>query len=797
VSTDRYLCIHGHFYQPPRENPWLEAIELQDSAAPFHDWNERVTAECYAPNSAARILDNAGRIAKIVNNYAGISFNFGPTLLSWMEQKSPETYRAVQEADRASAQRFSGHGSAMAQCYNHMIMPLANVRDKFTQVRWGIADFRHRFGRDPEGMWLPETAVDLETLDILAQHGIRFTVLAPSQAGRVDGVDVSGQRIDPSRAYRQELPSGRSITLFFYDGPVSRAVAFERLLDNGERFAGRLLDALSDVRDWPQLAHIATDGETYGHHHSFGDMALAYALDHIESSGLAKITNYGEYLEKHPAAHEVEILEHTAWSCVHGVSRWNSNCGCNSGAHPDWNQKWRAPLRRALDWLRDEVARRYEREAERYLTDPWEARDGYIQVVLDRSPESRERFIAEHFRRKNPRHADEVKTWKLLEIQRHAMLMYTSCGWFFDELSGIETVQVIQYAGRVVQLAHEVLGEDLEAGFLENLALAKSNIAEHRDGANIYAKFVKPAMLDLTKLGAHYAISSLFEEYPETARIYSYAVEAKDYRLKRSGERRLALGKIRLTSQVTAESETLVFGVLHSGGHDLRGGVGAFHSESDYRQLLKSIREAFARADWAGTVRLLEQAGQSYSLKSLMRDEQRKILAEAIAAQLERSTAACCREYEAQAPLLRFVAECGIPIPREMKATADVALNHLLREALAAPELNLERIQSLLEETRLAGVALDESNLEIVLRRNVEAASEPFFDNPRDLAGLEKLRKTVAAAVSLPLSLVLWRLQNRCYAVLQDVYPSMREEGRADWLTPFEELAGLLSLRVE
>ena len=314
MNQNRYLCIHGHFYQPPRENPWLEAIELQDSAAPYHDWNERVTAECYAPNSAARILDPESRIAKIVNNYAGISFNFGPTLLSWMRDKAPETYQSIMDADRVSAQRFSGHGSALAQCYNHMIMPLANARDKLTQVIWGIQDFRFRFGHDPEGMWLPETAVDLETLDLLAQHGIKFTILAPSQAKSVDGTDVTGQRIDPARVYRQKLASGRSIDLFFYDGPVSQAVAFERLLDNGERFASRLLEALSDEREGPQLAHIATDGETYGHHHPFGDMALAYALDHIESSGLAKVTNYAEFLEQHPPEQHVEVLENTAWS---------------------------------------------------------------------------------------------------------------------------------------------------------------------------------------------------------------------------------------------------------------------------------------------------------------------------------------------------------------------------------------------------------------------------------------------------------------------------------------------------
>jgi alpha-amylase/alpha-mannosidase (GH57 family) len=808
VSQNRYLCIHGHFYQPPRENPWLEAIELQDSAAPYHDWNERITAECYAPNSAARILDAEGRIAKIVNNYSSISFNFGPSLLSWMKDKAPESYQAILDADRISAQRFSGHGSALAQCYNHMIMPLANARDKLTQVIWGIEDFRFRFGRNPEGMWLPETAVDLETLDLMAQHGIQFTILAPSQAKSMDGVDVSGQRIDPARAYLQKLPSGRSISLFFYDGPVSQAVAFERLLNDGGRFARRLLDALSDQREGPQLAHIATDGETYGHHHAFGDMALAYALDHIESSGLAKVTNYGEFLEKFPAQHDVEILENTAWSCVHGVGRWNSNCGCNSGGHGEWNQEWRAPLRAALDWLRDEVAPGYEKMAARFFKDPWAARNNYIHVILDRSPESRERFAAANFRRKSMKSGDRVKAWKLLEMERHAMLMYTSCGWFFDELTGIETVQVMQYAGRVVQLAQELFGNDLEHGFLDKLALAKSNIAEHGDGAAIYEKFVKPASVDLLKLGAHYAMSSLFESYPENTRIYAYSVDNKDYRLKRSGKMRLAFGKARFTSEITQDSEMLEFGVLHFGDHNLHGGVSLFRSEEAYRELSKSTRDAFSRSDLAATIHCLDQgfAGHTYSLKNLFRDEQRKVLTEVLESTVEHSFSVAREIYEDQAQLLRFMSDCGIPIPRELKAAAEVALNGLLRQALGALELDRNAIQGLLEEMRIAGISLDQGGLEIVLRRNLEAGADRFFEDPRNLPRLTKFHDNLMAARSLPFPLVLWSVQNRCYEVLQKIYPQVLEKAKpekgthdkadARWVGQFRELAGLLSLRV-
>ena len=412
-----YLCIHGHFYQPPRENPWLEAIERQDSAYPYHDWNERITAECYAPNAVSRILDEKARIRELSNNYERISFNFGPTLLHWMQHHAPETYQAVLDADRRSVERFGGHGSAIAQVYNHMILPLANERDRRTQVIWGVRDFERRFGRKPEGMWLAETAADTASLEALAEQGIRYTILAPNQAARVrplpagvaaegagngaaepaagpgdadaapagadaapagaageDGaggatshgdrhgggeegwVDVSGSRVDPTRPYLCRLPSGREIVLFFYDGPISRAVAFEGLLRSGDRFAGRLADMFDDRRDWPQLGHIATDGETYGHHHRYGDMALARALRVIEKRLDIRLTNYGEYLALHPLVWEAQIIEATSWSCAHGVDRWRADCGCSTGGKPEWTQRWRAPLRAALDWLRDELA---------------------------------------------------------------------------------------------------------------------------------------------------------------------------------------------------------------------------------------------------------------------------------------------------------------------------------------------------------------------------------------------------------------------------------------------------------
>jgi alpha-amylase/alpha-mannosidase (GH57 family) len=793
---ERYVCIHGHFYQPPRENPWLEAIELQDPAYPYHDWNERITAECYATNAKSRILDKRDWIVQIVNNYAKISFNFGPTLLAWLEEKSPGVYNAILEADQESKKIFSGHGSALAQAYSHMILPLANGRDKYTQILWGIRDFEHRFERKPEGMWLPETAVDLESLDIMAECEIRFTILAPHQAHRIrrigDGKweEMVGAKIDPTRAYELHLPSGRTIALFFYDGPVSRAVAFEGLLKNGESFAQRLLGGFSEKRTWPQMVHIATDGETYGHHHRFGDMALAFALHHIESKNIARLTNYGEFLERHPPTHEVEILENTTWSCAHGIERWRSDCGCSSGSNPDWHQAWRGPLRRALDWLRDAMAPAYEEKARQFLKDPWDARNDYIRVILDRSPENTEDFLNQHaLRALNG--GEKTTVLKLLELQRHTMLMYTSCGWFFDELSGIETVQVIQYAGRAIQLALEVSGDPLESRFLELLSDAKSNIQKHGDGRQIYEKSVKPAMVDLKKVAAHYAASSLFTDYGEEAPIYCYRVNREDYRSSEAGRAKLVLGRLAVASEITGESSKMCFGVLHLGDHNLDCSIREYQGEETYLALVKEVSAAFDRTDFPETILLLDKhfGGSRYSLSSLFRDEQRKILDIILETTLADVEAIYRQLYETNVPLMRFLEDSGVPPPKALYAAADVVLNADLRRAFENEEFSPEY--------------LDEDTLEYALRGSLERMAQRFIASPTELGLLEKLHEGVGILSSLPFQVNLWRVQNTFYDLLEAVYPEFKaradqgDEKARQWLDHFTALSQKLSLRVE
>lgn len=805
----RYICVHGHFYQPPRENPWLESVEVQDSAYPYHDWNERITAECYAPNGTSRILDTDGRIVRLVNNYGRMSFNFGPTLLAWLEKNAPDAYETIQDADRKSWERFSGHGSAIAQAYNHIILPLATRREKETQIIWGIRDFQHRFGHDPEGMWLPETAVDLEALEIMAECGIKFTILAPTQARRVREIgqaaweDVAGGRIDPTRAYKCVLHSGRGISIFFYDGPISHAVAFEGLLDSGEALANRLMEGFSDARPHAQLVNIATDGESYGHHHRNGDMALAYAFDCIESRCLAEITTYGWYLEKHPPTHEVEIFENSSWSCIHGVERWRGDCGCNSGGYPEWNQAWRKPLREALDWLRETLEPAYESAASQLLRDPWAARDDYIEVILDRSRENVDRFLENHESHVLTE-SETITALRLLEMQRHSMLMYTSCGWFFDELSGIETVQVMQYAGRVLQLAKKVFGDALDPRFMQLVARAKSNIPEHRDGRAIYEKWVKPAMLDLIRVAAHYAVSSLFEDQAEISLIGPYSVESEDYLSAQAGRARLVVGRAAFVSTVTRKSATFSFSVLHLGDHNLNCGVREFQGEKRYRVLVNQMSKAFHRADFAETIRLMDKhfGISSYSLTSLFRDEQRRVLAMILQLPLAEIESACSQIHEHHAPLMRFLQGAGLPVPKPLFRATEYVLNARIREAFEEATFDLRRLAPLLEEADQFGISLDTATLEYSARRGFERLTEQFSEVPEGLDLLERLNDGATLIRSLPFEINLRRSQNICYRIMETMYASMQDRAEQgddrsqQWVRLFGELAENLWIQV-
>jgi alpha-amylase/alpha-mannosidase (GH57 family) len=806
VTTERSVCIHGHFYQPPRENPWLESIELQDSAYPFHDWNERIAAECYAANATSRILDEDGRIRRIVSNYERMSFNVGPTLMAWMEYAAPATYAEILDSDRRGRQRFDGHGPAIAQVYGHLIMPLASSRDKRTQIRWGVVDFERRFGRPPEGMWLAETAVDLETLDLMAAEGIEFTILEPHQAsairpvGSKEWIDVSGGRIDPTRPYLVKLSRGRSIAVFIYDRPASQAIAFEGLLNDGDRFADRLLD-LFDGRDEPQIVNVAADGETYGHHQRHGDMALAWTLERLDTSDDVGLTVYGKWLADHPPTHEVAIVEDTAWSCVHGVGRWHTDCGCSSGMHPGWHQRWRQPLRDALDWLRDTVAPEFERQGAGLFVDPWAARDGYIDVILDRSDDAVRTFLTAHAIDKD-RIADEmVRMLQMMELQRHAMLMFTSCGWFFDELSGIETVQVIHYASRVIQLAHQALGLDLESAFVDRLAKAESNLPD-LDGAAVYRLFVAPARVDLPTVVAHYAMTSLFDDHPEQTRIHAFDIERHDQHQGQSGRWTVAVGQARVTSRITRECEELSYGVLHFGDHNLTGGVHAGGDDDDYRAMVKAVFSAFDTADLPSTLREMDRFFQSqpYSLATLFRDDQRRIVAQIIAETVDEVADQTRSLYEDKVPLLRFLASIGVPIPDELRSTARLVLNHELSRLLADPELDTEAAALLLADARSLGIGIDREGLGFTLAHTIEGAMAAWQEDPQRFEHLDRVAQLIDLTTGSELHVELGETQNRFYRLKEEVLPAMARRTTAParrWVARFREIGADLGVRVD
>ena len=684
-KNDIFLTIHGHFYQPPRENPWLEAIELQDSALPFHDWNERINKECYNPNSISKIVDNRNRILDVVNNYEHMSFNFGPTLLSWMEHFAPLTYERIIKADIESVSEHSGHGNAMAQVYNHIIMPLANENDKQTQIKWGIRDFEYRFGRKPEGMWLAETAVDDETLKFLEENGIKFTVLSPYQAlkfrqeGDKDWQDVSWGNIDPARSYRYYIKSapGKFIDLFFYDGAISRSVAFDELLKDGNKFIKRLKEGISDCRDYPQLINIATDGESYGHHTKFGDMALSYVLKIRAKDEGFKITNYAEYLDKYRSNCEVDIKQASSWSCFHGVGRWKEDCGCSTGGHPGWNQKWRKPLRDALDYLRDELIVVFENEGQKYFDNVWNVRNKYINVILDRNEMNVKKFQQENFK-PDLTDDDKVHAMELLEIQRQAMLMYTSCGWFFSEISGIETVQIMKYAARAMQLAARFTSKNLEEKFLEILSQAKSNIPEFGTGKDIFERFVKPSIITVKQIATLWALSSLYQDFEDEENVYCYTITRKAYKKVQKNSSTFIVGHIEIQSKITLQKSNVMFALMQYAGGDFHCTIKEYSDDAEFNRIKNDLIKIYTMNTLTEIIRALDEYfGKEYfTLKDIFIEERRKILQILLKGKLKKFSQTYQEMYDEGKGSIYHLQGLGLSIPDEFKISAEYALSH-------------------------------------------------------------------------------------------------------------------------
>lgn len=560
-------------------------------------------------------------------------------------------------------------------------MPLANELDKQTQVKWGIKDFEYRFGRKPEGIWLAETAVDDDTLRVLVENNIKFTILSPFQAksirkkGESNWNDVSWGNIDPARSYRYYIKSApdKYIDLFFYDGAISKSVAFDELLRDGNKFVRRLKDGISYDRNYSQLINIATDGESYGHHTKFGDMALAYALSMKAEEAGFKITNYGEYLEKYTSDWEVDLKEVSSWSCFHGVGRWCEDCGCSTGGHPGWNQKWRRPLRDAMDYLRDEIIPICQKQGKKYFKDFLKARFAYIDVILDRSDLSVKKFQDTHFL-PNLDEISKVRAMEILEIQRQAMLMYTSCGWFFSDISGIETTQIMKYAARVIQLAKNFTKKDLETNYLDILSRAKSNYTELGNGKEIYEKYVKPSVVTPKQMVSLWAISSLYQDIEDEEDVYCYTINKKSYKRLKKGDSQLVIGHVELCSKITLEHSDMMFALIQFSGGDFHCAIKDYSDE--YDDIEKELSRTYMINPLTEIIRTIDgYFGKEYfTLKDIFIEERRKILQ--ILLQDKLSTFA--RNYEemyqdGKGSILHLQA-LGLEIPEEFKISAQYTL---------------------------------------------------------------------------------------------------------------------------
>ncbi len=800
---NKFVCIHGHFYQPPRENAWLEAIEQQESAAPFHDWNERINFECYGTNASARILDNQAGIVNIVNNYSRMSFNIGPTLLSWQKQFDPETYKAIQEADKESQKLFNGHGSAVAQVYSHLIMPLANFNDKLTQVKWGIRDFESHFNRFPEGMWLAETAVNTETLEILARCGIKFTIFAPRQAKAVRNIgsenwhNISNENFDTRLPYRIFLPSGAHIDAFFYDGRIAQSVAFEGLLNSGKMFAAKFTSNF-DNNDTPQLAHIATDGESYGHHHKRGEMALADCLNFFEEKSDIKLTNYAAYLAAFPPTVEMQIHENSSWSCVHGIERWKSNCGCNSG-YGGWHQEWRGPLRLALNWLRDQLTQVYEEHALPLVEDPWAVRENYIDVILDRSPENIDMFI-ERFQRRELTQKERVLLLRLLEMQRNSILMFTSCGWFFDEISGLETTQILQYACRAINYAKQTVHVDLEDEFRFRLEKAPSNLPEFQTGQGVYDKNVLPAQVSLVGVGRHFAASSLFEKYPEKYEFYNYIITTDFLERIEAGSNIMVFGRATVHSKITHSKKSFSFAVLYLGQLNLIGNISTTLVEEDFKAMYEATSTFFNNADLAGVIGKLQQyfGPEKFTIWQLFKEQRQKIIAQITSKNMRDVEYAFRNIYEKNYPLMNGLIAANEPIPNAFKDALQYVLTVDIRNLFLAPKLDIQEFKRILNEYKKWNITFtDEAAFKLTAGERILSEVKNMRNSEIGVEHLNALSEIISLLRQINLRPDMRRIQTEYFYLHRDFKTKDKPFPSKEWRKAFYQLGNMLEVRVE
>lgn len=789
-----HLVIHGHFYQPPRENPWTGEIERQESAAPFHDWNARIVAECYEPNARSRVLDASGRIQDIVNNYERLSFNVGPTLFSWMAGAAPDVVEALRHADRASRARL-GHGNAMAQAYNHLILPLATPRDRQTQIRWGIREFQYRFGRNPEAMWLPETAVDEATLALLVRAGMRHVILSPAQAarwrplGESRWITPAEAELDPRRPYRWHLKEARGdagIDVCFYHAPLSRGVSFQHYLRDAAALAGRIAEAAAGFPD--PLILIATDGEVFGHHEKFGDMCLATLFAREAPRRGFSVTNLGAYFTTHRPTWEVELLPESAWSCSHGVGRWREDCGCSAGGGPGWTQGWRRPLREGLDRLRDALGEIFTEEGEPLLRDVWAARDEYIDLLLPRGEAAREGFFARHARR--PLGGEERgRALRLLEMQHQAMLMYASCGWFFADISGIETVQNLRHAARAIELAEPFARLDLEAVLLGHLERAQSNVPAQKDGRQIWERQVRPSRVRVEDAVARLLLEGALGR-EVTRQVRSRWELTPDPILREDG---LVLAGVGAVSQVTGEAWRLAGGCRRDGRFDFLAGIAPWPASDDWPGFVAETTAALGPEGsglpaWKG-----RHGARLVRLRDFLPDERRAILEEMLVetqGRLERACDLLCAEA---LPAAEAMVAVGMDLPAWLGATLAATWSRQLAQALekldgVSDPARYAVATDLVAQARHLGLSLDLTPASTWFDRMLVQRLEAIAEGSEVRAWQEYL-DLLHIGTRLTLPLPERALQDRMFALLRHRIPGLVETVR----DPHEESYALVT----
>jgi len=806
------ICIHGHFYQPPRENPWLETIELQETAHPYHNWNEKISAECYSQNSFSRILNSEKKIFKIINNYSYISFNIGPTLINWLEKKDRETYKAIIEADKISKERFSGHGSAIAQAYNHMIMPLANRKDKITQVKWGIADFIYHFERYPEGMWLPETAVDVETLEILAENNIKFTILAPHQAYAIKPLVeerwhvLKSHEVDTTRPYLCRLPSGNSIHIFLYNGAISHAVGFGTLLNDGKAFAERLAQAGGFDEKKPSLVNIATDGETFGHHHRFGDMALAFAINHINEHHISRLTIYGEFLEKYPVEYEIQINENTSWSCPHGVKRWHTNCGCNIGQQPGWRQEWRQPLRETFNWLRDEINLVIEKNAAHEMKDFTRARDEYIQVMYGRSDWIMESFMSSHLARppaenQNQEHERKLFYLQVLEMQRLLMLMYTSCGWFFDDIGNIESIQVLRYAIKALDFFEKLYKTNLRDVFNEKISKAVSNVPEKKNALNIIEREILPGRADALRAGIHFAISLFYSGSLDKAEKFHYIIKS-DYSEKIIVKNLVILfGRFIIKDSITLETTVFRFIAQERSEYDVQVYINPEMKDDEFNRIITQLKLFISENEYE-TLKsyILANFRKPYSINYLFKDEQARISQAKLSQVIQELNSARTNIFFHHLKTITYMTRKSLNIPPQILSLMSNVFSNKILELFTEDDIDIQKLEKYLFRAEKLSVSLYINEIEFAASRKIYSLMYEILNTQNNTGILKTLYEVLEVLRMSYMELDIWRVQNLYFKISESLLPSYRQKAQAgdeqaaEWVELFTKIGNSLKI---